>query len=228
MTPPLSIVAIALAIFFAVLAWRLASRERSRSAARVVALGDAIDEITGTTPVEHVEVQPAFLAQEERPASSGGVVLKLAIGVGAVGLIVAIAMLGTSQARRAPDAATATAPVPAAVAATTPGGSLELLSMRHERHGDALTVTGLVRNGGSSPTDRLIAVVFLFNRNGDFVASGRAPLEFMALAPGDESPFRVSVPTVGEVGRYRVSFRTEAGGVRHVDRRQALVAHRVQ
>jgi hypothetical protein len=91
-----------------------------------------------------------------------------------------------------------------------------------------LTVTGLVRNGGSSPTDRLIAVVFLFDRNGDFVASGRAPLEFVALAPGDESPFRVSVPAVGEVGRYRVSFRTEAGGVRHVDRRQALVAHRVQ
>jgi hypothetical protein len=152
-------------------------------------------------------------------------VLKLAIGFGAVALIVAIATLGTSQARRTPEAPT---PAPAVTASTTAGGSLELLSMRHERHGEALTVTGLVRNGGSNPTDRLIAVVFLFNRNGDFVASGRAPLEFMALAPGDESPFRVSVPAVGEVGRYRVSFRTEAGGVRHVDRRQALVAHRVQ
>jgi hypothetical protein len=66
--------------------------------------------------------------------------------------------------------------------------------------------------------------VFAFDRNGTFITSGRAPIEFLSLAPGDESPFRVSVPNVGEVGRYRVSFRTEAGVVRHVDRRQPLLA----
>jgi hypothetical protein len=72
----------------------------------------------------------------------------------------------------------------------------------------------------------LIAVIFAFDRSGNFVASGRAPLEFVSLAPGDESPFRVSVPKIGDVGRYRVSFRTEAGVVRHVDRRRALLARR--
>jgi hypothetical protein len=223
MTPPLSVVAIALAIFFAVLAWRLARQERLRAAARIAALGDAIDDATVTTPVEHVEVQPAFLAQERPTVSRGGGLLKLGVGFVAVALIVGLAMMGTKTVRRPP---TATAGVATPLAAKD--GALELLSMRHERNGDALTVTGLVRNGGSSPADRLIAVVFIFDRNGDFVASGRAPLEFVSLAPGDESPFRVSVPSVSDVGRYRVSFRTETGGVRHVDRRQALVAHRVQ
>jgi len=102
--------------------------------------------------------------------------------------------------------------------------SLELLSMRHVREADALTVTGLVRNGGSGSADRLIAVVFAFDRSGNFLASGRAPIDFLSLAPGDESPFKVSVPNAGEVGRYRVSFRTEAGVVKHVDRRQSLLA----
>ena len=38
-------------------------------------------------------------------------------------------------------------------------------------------------------------------------------------APGDESPFVVTIPNVADVARYRVSFRTEAGTLRHVDRR---------
>jgi hypothetical protein len=63
------------------------------------------------------------------------------------------------------------------------------------------------------------AVVFAFDRNGGFVASGRAPLDFGSLAPGDESPFVVAVPNVSQVARYRVSFRTGRGIVRHVDRR---------
>jgi hypothetical protein len=67
-----------------------------------------------------------------------------------------------------------------------------------------------------------MAVVFAFDRDGGFVSSGRAPLEFAAIAAGDESPFRVTIPDVKDVGRYRVSFRTEAGVVRHVDRRPTL------
>jgi hypothetical protein len=81
-----------------------------------------------------------------------------------------------------------------------------------------------VRNGGAGSADHLIAVVFAFDRSGNFLTSGRAPIEFLSLAPGDESPFKVSVPDAGNVGRYRVSFRTDAGVVRHVDRRQSLLA----
>jgi hypothetical protein len=67
-----------------------------------------------------------------------------------------------------------------------------------------------------------MAVVFVFDRDGGFVASGRAPLEFATIARGDESPFQVTIPDVKEVGRYRVSFRTQAGIVRHVDLRSTL------
>jgi hypothetical protein len=54
--------------------------------------------------------------------------------------------------------------------------------------------------------------------------SGRAPLEFATIAAGDESPFRVTVPGVKDVGRYRVSFRTDTGVVRHVDRRSGAAS----
>ena len=52
-----------------------------------------------------------------------------------------------------------------------------------------------------------------------FLASGRAPLDFPLLQPGDESPFTVTVPNSPAIGRYRVTFRTESGVVPHVDRR---------
>ena len=216
-----SMIAVGLAVFFAALAWRLTRDERLRSEARVAALGEAIDDATVTASIERVGVPAAFLAQELPTTASRGGVIKVAMGfAGAVALIIAIATMSTNHERRAASAPGAT-PV-------ARDGSLELLSMRHDRTADTLTVTGLVRNGGTAPADRLIAVVFTFDRNGNFVASGRAPVEFVSLSPGDESPFRVSVPNVGDVGRYRVSFRTEAGIVRHVDRRQALIAHRTE
>jgi hypothetical protein len=212
----ISIIAIGIAIFFGALWWRLMNQDRLRSAARVAALSNAIDDATGVdAPVESVSVQPAFLTHEH-PVAKGGGLVKLAAGFAmAVVLIVAFAMLGTGRPSASSSPGTST---------TAKAPALELLSMRHTREGDALTVTGLVRNGGSGTTDRLIAVVLAFDRNGNFLASGRAPIEFLSLAPGDESPFTVSVPNAGDVGRYRVSFRTDAGVVRHIDRRQALIA----
>jgi hypothetical protein len=73
---------------------------------------------------------------------------------------------------------------------------------------------------GTSLT-RIDAVVFAFDRTGSFVASGRAALDFTTLAPGDQSAFVVKIPNVADVARYRVSFRTEAGILRHLDRRAA-------
>lgn len=210
-----SIVAAGLAIFFGALSWRLVHQDRLRSASRVAALSDAIDEATmGESPVDTVSVQPEFLAHE-RPVVRTQSFFKLAVGFAMTVIVVIVfAMLG----------ATRSSGTAAAAAAAIKSPSLELLSMRHVREADALTVTGLVRNGGSGSADRLIAVVFAFDRSGNFLASGRAPIDFLSLAPGDESPFKVSVPNAGEVGRYRVSFRTEAGVVKHVDRRQALLA----
>jgi hypothetical protein len=112
-------------------------------------------------------------------------------------------------------------PASAATAATTnEAAPLELMSMRHAREGTTLTVTGLVRNPEAGVEARRVsAVVFTFDRAGSFLASGRAPLDFVVLEPGGESPFVVTIPNVTGVARYRVSFRTDEGVVRHVDRR---------
>ena len=203
-----SIVAAGLAIFFGALSWRLVHQDRLRSASRVAALSDAIDEATmGESPVDTVSVQPEFLAHE-RPVVRTQSFFKLAVGFAMTVIVVIVfAMLG----------ATLSSGTAAAAAAAIKSPSLELLSMRHVREADALTVTGLVRNGGSGSADRLIAVVFAFDRSGNFLASGRAPIDFLSLAPGDESPFKVSVPNASNVARYRVSFRTEAGVVKHTD-----------
>ncbi len=110
------------------------------------------------------------------------------------------------------DTATVTTP-----STTSP---LELVSMRHERRGTRLAVTGLVRNPvAGAPVDRLAAVVFLFDQQGAFISSARANVDFLKLTPGDESPFVIDVEAPSNVVRYRVSFRNDAGIVPHVDRR---------
>ncbi len=98
---------------------------------------------------------------------------------------------------------------------------LELVSLRHERQGDTLIVSGLVRNPHAGRTiTGLSAVAFTFDRQGTFLTSGRVQLDFPQLGAGDESPFSISVPQSAGVGRYRVSFRTEDGVVPHLDRRE--------
>jgi hypothetical protein len=97
---------------------------------------------------------------------------------------------------------------------------LELMSLRHERQGGRLSLSGLVRNpAAGAPIEDLAAVAFLFDAQGGFISSARVGVDFKRLAPGDESPFVITVEAPSNVARYRVSFRTDAGVVAHVDRR---------
>ena len=98
--------------------------------------------------------------------------------------------------------------------------SLQLLSLDHERAHDRLTVRGVVRNPPrGNEVDHLTAVVLLFNQQGGFLTSGRSPIESATLQPGTEAKFVVTVPGAADVGKYRVSFRTDDRVVPHVDRR---------
>jgi flagellar basal body-associated protein FliL len=97
---------------------------------------------------------------------------------------------------------------------------LELLSLRHDRQGVNLSVAGLVRNPpAGNVLERVTAVVYLFDQQGAFVTSAKAPIDFLKLTGGDESPFVVKVAAPTSVARYRVSFRTDDGTLAHVDRR---------
>lgn len=108
----------------------------------------------------------------------------------------------------------------AASLAAARSAPLELMSLRHERQGARLLLSGLVRNpGAGGAIDGLTAVVFLFDQNGSFLTSAKAGVDFKRLAPGDESPFVITFDAPSSVARYRVSFRTDAGIVAHVDRR---------
>ena len=107
-------------------------------------------------------------------------------------------------------------------AAVGPNSPLELVSLRHDRKSEKLAVSGLVRNpAAGKPVERLSAVVFLFDRQGAFVTSAKADVDFLKLGAGDESPFVVSLDAPATVTRYRVSFRTDDGVVPHIDRRGA-------
>jgi hypothetical protein len=206
----LSITAVVAAIAATAYAWRIARTERLRSDARVAALAAAID---GTS--EEADTTPMF-ERAPRSGLQGRPLLKLGVGFAmAVLVIVLIAMSGDRHSTSADESQPVASGQPVAPA-------LELLSMRHTRTGDGLTVTGLVRNRGAADAASIVAVVFVFDREGGFVASGRAPLEFGSVALGDESPFKVTIPDVKDVGRYRVSFRTPVGIVPHVDRRATL------
>jgi hypothetical protein len=66
---------------------------------------------------------------------------------------------------------------------------------------------------------RVSAVVLLFDQQGTFVSSAKAPLDYVTLSGGDESPFVAKVQAPQSVARYRVSFRTDDGMLPHVDRR---------
>jgi hypothetical protein len=199
-----------LSVVFAAVAMRIARDDRRRSEARVAALAGAIEgtPLTVAAPAGAVAAStPLFDGTRQESHSSP----LLKFGVAAILSVVAIVLLAMGTGGEP----TSTGPA-ATQASQQP---LELVSMRHARSGDTLTVTGLVRNSGGAEARGITAVVFAFDPGGSFLASGRAPLEFARLGAGDESPFQVTVPNVTDIERYRVSFRTEDGIVRHVDRR---------
>jgi type II secretory pathway pseudopilin PulG len=142
-----------------------------------------------------------------------------------IGVVIAFWTIGRVMepaADRAGTIATRTGDGVAANGAVT--SALELMSLRQEMQDGTLTISGLVRNPhGGVPQERLTAVVFFFDGQGGFLSSTRAPLDYRALAPGEESPFQLSAPAPAGVARYRVSFRRDEGAVvPHIDRRQQV------
>ncbi len=151
-------------------------------------------------------------AAESRTASHGrqrllvfaAAILSVVLGGGAY-VTLSNSDSGTSHTSAAPAATSA---------------PLELISLRQERKGARLSLSGLVRNPSAGvPIEDLAAVVFLFDGQGGFISSARVGVDFRRLGPGDESPFVITVDAPPNVARYRVSFRTDAGIVAHVDRR---------
>jgi type II secretory pathway pseudopilin PulG len=108
----------------------------------------------------------------------------------------------------------------ATVAQGAHGEPLELVSLGHAREVAQLTISGTVRNPSTgAKLEGLTAVVSLLDRAGALVLTKDVPLDYRALSPGEEAPFKVSIPDPGSIARYRVSFRAGSDVVPHVDRR---------
>jgi hypothetical protein len=234
-------VALSLAVGMSVLAVRLLRGDRRRSAARVAALETAAVEIEEEPAPEvpafeavfEPEFEPAFnefrepdtamfAATDEPKAPSRRWLALAAVAVVMAGLIgTAYVLFKPAPLGAAPAAA------PSAPASTErPGPPIELLSLKHTLDGATFSVTGLVQNpiDGAALT-HVVAVVYLFDKDGAYFATGRADLEFKGLRPGEESPFTVKIPDTANVGRYRVGFRREDGSViAHVDKRGQATA----
>lgn len=219
-----------LAAIMSGVAWRLSVDERRRSEARVAALAAEIHGVAepmlrmaARRPADDLELRPAEatrsgsdLFASARPAGSRSrLVAVMAIGVFVFGSAAALSIVMSPGSRTAANPSTRENQANPASPTSPP---LELVALGHERDGDRLTVRGVVRNPGPR-MDGLTAVVFLFSRDGGFLASGRATIESGPLGRGGESTFVVTVPGANLVGRYRVSFRTENRVVPHVDRR---------
>jgi len=157
------------------------------------------------------------LFAEPEPMRSNGRRLVLAVGLGSAFLLVAFAVVLAFNARpaRGPQS-------PAAAHVASP---LELVALDHARTGRRLSIHGLVRNPrtGSEVRD-LSAVVFLFDRDGGYLATVQAPVLEHALRPGGESSFEVPVASGQRVARYRLTFRVATAPVPHVDRRAPVPA----
>jgi hypothetical protein len=220
----LTLISVIIAVAMTLIAARVLLNERRRSAARVAALAA---DIRGAEPdvsfpertVLHEETVPVMASDMFAPAQRSSPQFKLLPAVLALAVVAAIGLAFVSASYRAekPPAQTAqAAPTPAAPQA------LELLMLDHDRTGDHLIVRGIIRNPPrGSEVDHLTAVVLLFNQQGGFLTSGRAPVATPTLEPGAEGSFVITVPGATDVGRYRVSFRTDDRVVPHIDRRHS-------
>ena len=184
--------------------------ERLAGGARIDSPLEAFDPSRYQTfdPTRYEEpVSSPTLFADADTARGGGARWLLAAGA----VVVLLALGGIYLFNRA---GTTTA---AASQGTTP---IELTSLRHERSGQSLVVTGVVYNPARGRAhEDLVAVVFTFDAEGTYLASGRAGLDFRRLPPGEESPFSITLPEAAGVARYRVSFRTDSAVVPHLDRR---------
>jgi hypothetical protein len=244
-----TVMSLAMAIAMAIVVVKLLRDERERSDARVAALSSMATRPVprreetplaraprGNTlsrpspgaaavpvePLRDLELHPGLtgarvtgdLFADRREPSPWG--RRLAV-IGTLTAVLAAALFMAAPGRGHSDAA----PAGAAVAATAANVPLELVALRHTRDAQGLTISGLVENPKTgAPQSRLVATAFVFGPDGTFLTSSRAPIDIRTLAPGDESPFVVTVPVNGEVSRYRIGFRTEDGRVvSHVDKR---------
>jgi hypothetical protein len=210
----ITLLSMGMALSLSIVVWRMVRDDRRRSEARVHALTDLAvrPDIHASAPAPAISL--AVPAQGPAWGRRAAIIASVALA-----LIATVLMMLTARTRAAIPAA-----VDTAGAAATGTGPLELLSLRDTREGGTLTIAGLVGNPrGAALLHNVKVNADVFDASGAMVTRGAAALDVRALAPGDQSPFVLSVTTNAPVAKYRVSFVNADGRViEHIDhRRQA-------
>jgi hypothetical protein len=229
----ITIASLALTAVLALMLTVILLDKRRRSQARVAVLAEMAADAQSATAhqsalddYEILPVEPMISSGElftphqepsawpKRTAVAGAIALVILLGIV---FRPSLPRFGSSNVNSQANAAPVSAPA-------ENGGTthlLELLSLKHDQETNALKITGLVQNPRhGAQLSRITATAMLFGGDGTFLASGRAPLDFTTLRPGEESGFVITVPVTTPVARYRVGFRAEDGRViGHVDRR---------
>ncbi|MGH9410084.1 MAG: FxLYD domain-containing protein [Vicinamibacterales bacterium] len=229
-----TLISMAMAIALSAIVWRMLRDERQRSLARVKTLTTfanasprtlASDSLYDRSMIASVADDfPLLESSRTEPALFSGSGAR-SPWIGRVGIIACLA-LAVAAVKLLPaahrDRFVASAGPSTSAAATPVAAPLELLSLRDAHEGGSFSIKGLVQNPADGATlAHVEATAIAFDEGGTFVASGRALLDVPTLAPGDESPFLVTMPVAANVARYRIAFRTDDGRViAHVDRRQ--------
>jgi len=221
-----ALIAIVLAGVTSTVAWNRSRDERRRREARIAALAAAIHDEPpdGSTPAGSagdLSTTGDLFTTRQHAGTGSRFATVAAAGLLVFGGVAALAVVSNSASGEATvrreSSATTAAPEPPQTSAIEP---LELVALGHDRDGDRLTVRGVVRNPVSGTAlDRVSAVVLVYKEDGGFAGSGRAAVDSTMLGPGGETTFTVTVPAASQIGRYRVSFRTEDRVIPHIDRR---------
>lgn len=208
----ITVVAVVVAAVATFRAWQVTDEQRRRSEARVAALAAAV------TAADRVQPAPVHVAHLLEPVASGGRQRAVALA-GTVGLLLLLVVLSFGQL--ATGRALAESASPAAAPAAAPGAPpVELTALGHRRAGGGLELRGEVHGApAGAPLNRMTAVALLFDNQGTFIGSGRAPLQLRSLDDATRATFVVALPDADRVGRYRISFRDGDRIVPHVDRR---------
>ena len=177
--------------------------------------------------IESVDLRPARADSSPelfrfQPSGRSGSRLAPVLGLGILAVVSALALIFATGRTGRPAAGSSEPATPAAarsVPASSGAAPLELVALGQDRDEDQITVRGVVRNPSGRGLDHLSAVVLLFNRRGDFIGTGRAPIDPPTLASGSQAAFSVTVANARDVSRYRIRFHRDDLVVPHVDRR---------
>lgn len=215
-----ALIALAVSATLAYFMWRTLQHERRWSAERIALLAADIrntDESSDDFSLPAPQPMPVDEFLDTTRSKPKNWVGAAAFAAGA--LVLAMLLLLRDENRSTASLAPAARP---SVPESKFPAPLELLALSSEQQDDRLTIQGVLRNPAQGASiSQVTAVVLIFNQQGGFLTSARAPVSSEGLVPGAESRFVVNVPGASNVGRYRVSFRTDDHVVPHVDKRSS-------